>query len=265
MKGLLLGVIALLVSPTIFAVPLKVSWSEGSVQIKTSSAWKPLEIGSSIDSSSVIQLKPDSFVELTYSGGKLVLSAEGIYSLDKLLANANKQQQERSTVLSKVGKLVANKAPLSTTVAGVRGSEQDSASNMDWIVDEESAPSGADPAAEAYTLLKNGSYAQAAKAFSRLIPNAPEALKTEYQYSQAWCLASANDLVGSIKILRAMPGAGPFAIQRALLLARLNLDTGAVAEAVQVLESVRLSPELESDDRVLVQEMLKEAKALKSQ
>lgn len=256
---------ALLLAEFIYSIPLKVSWTEGSILVKTGSEWKPLEIGTTADSSSVIQLKKDSFAEFTYAGGKLVLSAEGIYTLDKLLANANKQQQERSTVLSKVGKLVTNKIPASTTVAGVRGSDQDSASGIDWITDEDSSPSQPDPAADAYRLLQNGVYPEAAAAFARLIPNAPDSVKTEYQYSQAWCLASANDLVGAIKLLRVMPASGPFTIQRALLLARLNLETGAIPEAIQVLESVRLSPELETDDRVLVQGMLQEARALKSQ
>lgn len=264
-KFFLLTGMVLTFTGIVCSLPLKVSWSEGSILVKTGSEWKPLEIGTTADSSSVVRLKKDSFVEFTYAGGKLVLSAEGVYSLDTLLANANKQQQERSAVLSKVGKLVTNKAPLSTTVAGVRGSEQDSASSIDWITDEDSSPSHPDPAADAYRLLQNGAYPEAAAAFARLIVNAPESIKTEYQYSQAWCLASANDLVGAIKLLRVMPASGPVKIQRALLLARLNLETGAIPEAIQVLESVRLSPELETDDRVLVQGMLQEARALKSQ
>lgn len=266
MKKLFLRIgMALLIAGMVFPAPLKVSWTEGTVQIKSGSSWKNLDAGASIDSSSIIQLMAESFIEFTYPGGKLALSAEGVYSLDKILANANRQQQERSTVLSKVGKLVANKAPLSTIVAGVRGSEQDSTSNIDWIVDDENSQSKNDIAAEAYAQLQKGAYLQAAGAFAKLVPYAPQDAKTEYLYAQAWCLASANDLVGSIKLLRTMPDVGPFAIERALLLSRLNLDTGAVSEAIQVLESLRLSSELESDNLLLVQDMLNEAKALKSQ
>lgn len=86
-KPFLLIGMALIFAGFILPIPLKVSWTEGSILVKTGSEWKPLEIGTTADSSSVIQLKKDSFVEFTYAGGKLVLSAEGIYTLDKLLAN----------------------------------------------------------------------------------------------------------------------------------------------------------------------------------
>ncbi|WP_304222518.1 hypothetical protein [Gracilinema caldarium] len=247
---------------TMYSAPLTVSWAEGSVMIRTGTTWKELDVGSVVESSEQVQLKPNSFVEFSYSGGKLVLSAEGTYVLDKILANAVKQQAARSSMLSKIGKLVANEVPLSTTVAGVRGSEQDRSSSMNWIVDEELDTAGTDPASNAYELLRGGSYLEAAASFEQLIPNASAERRVEYQYTQAWCLASANDLVASIKLLRSMSSAGPFAIPRALLLARLNLDTGAIGDAVRVLESVRLSPELQNDDRLLVQNMLQEAKTL---
>lgn len=263
-SGLLVGMVLFLVSSG-FSVPLTVSWTEGSVMVRSGNAWKTLDVGSSLDSASVIRLLSDSFVEFAYSGGTLVLSSEGMYTLDKLLAYSSNQREERSSILAKVGKMITNQAPLSTTVAGVRGSEQDSSSNVDWILEDESGASVSDPAGKAYTMLRKGAYQEAAKAFSDLIPTASFDVKPEYQYAQAWCLASANDLVGSIKLLRSMPSSGPFAVQRALLLSRLNLDTGAFKDAVQILESVRLFPELRSDDRLLVQRMLQEATTLQSQ
>jgi len=138
----LLMVMALLFSVTVFSAPLKVSWTEGSVMIKTGNSWKDLDVGATVESSSLIRLKKDSFVEFSYAGTTLVLSTEGIYSLEKFLANGVKQEKERASIISKVGKIITHQAPLSTTVAGVRGSEQDSSPNMDWIIDEGSGSPG---------------------------------------------------------------------------------------------------------------------------
>ncbi len=265
MKRFCLLIVALSCAALVFSVPLQVSWSEGTIMVRFGSSWKPLDTGSLLDSSSLIQLAPDSLVELTYSGGKLVLSAEGTYQLDMILANAAKQQKERSTVLAKVGKLVTNQAPRSSTVAGVRGSEQVPSAHLDWIIEEETGLSGSGAEAEAYALLQDGDFLQAAAAFSKLSYSATADKQQEYHYSQAWCLASANDLVGALKLLRSMGSSGVFAVPRSLLLARLSLDTMAVNEAVQILEKIRLSPELQRDDRILVQNMLQEAASLQTQ
>jgi hypothetical protein len=150
-------------------------------------------------------------------------------------------------------------APRSTAVAGVRGDFEGNPEETLWVDDEEEAIDPEIPAAEGRVLFEADRFAEAAVKFGIAEKAAPEGERDLYSYSRAVSSASAGDTITSIKVLRTMSPSGSLAIARAILLARLDLDTGATREAQQVLDDAASLPELTREDAALIKEMKDEA------
>ncbi|MFA6505948.1 MAG: hypothetical protein WCT14_07610, partial [Treponemataceae bacterium] len=178
-------------------------------------------------------------------------------NLDSLLAASGAQKQKSSSVVNKMGRLVGKQGPRSTVVAGVRGDFEGAPEKTNWAVDDD------DPAAvaeEAEQLVSQKRFADAAKKYDKAATDALGDKREEYRYAQAWCLASSENSIGAIKILRPMSASGSFSIARAILLARLSLDTGAPKDAAAVLDEISRNPTLSGDDAVMVKELREEAR-----
>jgi len=240
----------------LFAVPLTASWVEGDVSVKTGTKWQELFLGDTLDSSALVRLGPGSLAEFSSGSRKIALSSEGSFNLDSLLQSSGAQVQKRSAVISKLGRMVDNQAPRSSVVAGVRGDFEGSTAKTEWAVDE------SDPevlAADAKQFLEQKNYVQAAKLFGEASIEAYGEQRDEYTYSQAWCLAASENMLGAIKILRPMQPIGLYSIPRAILLGRLSIDTGAYKEAVSILSDAQKNPSLSADDAELIKQLQAEA------
>lgn len=239
------------------AVPMTASWIEGKVELRVGSAWKEVYEGDTLDSASVVRLGPNSLAEFSSGARKVALSSEGTYNLDNLLNSSNAQAHKTSTVVNKLSRVVDSKTPRSTVVAGVRGDFEGAPEKTIWAVDEDDPETLAE---EGRILIDAERYADAAERFSRAADEAIGQKRDEYRYAQAWSLAAANDLLGAIKVLRPMEASGYYAVPRAILLARLNLDTGAPKEAAAVLDTVAANPALSGEDAAMVKELREEAR-----
>ncbi len=250
-------VLAALSLASLYAVPLTATWIEGDVALRQGTTWQEILAGDSLDSSSVVRLGRGSLAEFSSGSQKIALSTEGTFNLGTLIKAGGAQEEKRSNVVSKMGKLIDKQAPRSTVVAGVRGDFEGKPETTLWAVDEE------DPealAAEARALLAEENYTQAADLFGRAAVEAFGDQRDEFLYTQAWCLAAGDSVIGAIKVLRPMGSSGPYALPRAILLARLSIDTGASAEAALLLDEAARNPALSGEDAELVRQMRLEIK-----
>jgi hypothetical protein len=238
---------------------MSVSFLEGTVELKTATTWTEIQEGDKIDSASSIRLSRDSFIEFLVGNRKVVLSSEGTYSLASVLSAPVGDKGKTNSVINKFSKLMDKEAPRSTAVAGVRGDFEGNPEETLWVDDEEEAIDPEIPATEGRTLFEAARYTEAAEKF-RIAENAAnEGERDLYSYSRAVAAASAGDTITSIKVLRTMGPSGSLAIARAVLLARLDLDTGATREAQQILDDASKLPNLTREDLALIRELKDEA------
>lgn len=110
-------------------------------------------------------------------------------------------------------------------------------------------------------MVRAGDYATAALRFNEAAGIAEGADKDEALYSQAWALAADDSQARALSVLRAMPSSGNWAGPRALLLARLDIDTGAKAEAKSAIETGLSSKLFVGDELDFAKSLLSEASA----
>jgi hypothetical protein len=249
-----------LVAAALQAAPLSVDLVEGTVEIKSGSAWKVVSEGDKIDSASVVRVGKSSFLELSGAGSRVTLTTAGTYTLNTLVTSAPAQDKKVAAVVGKLGRMVRTEAPRSSTTAGVRGDFEGRAEKTSWAEDEVGP---ADVAAEARKLVDEGKYADAAAKFGEAVKLANPADRAEYQYSQAWAFAAAGDVIPAVKILRPMAATGTWAVSRGILLARLDIDSGAVDEARAILDTLAKVTSLSADESALVKEMQAEVSSAK--
>ncbi len=220
------------------AVPVTVSFVDGSVQVLSGSAWKNLDFGDKFDSAQTVRLAPKAILELAVQGGAVVtISSAGNYVVDSLL----KPRQESgaiASVASKLEKLAKGGGQSESTVAGVRGSAVDAGSLM-WAgagVEAEAAFEDGRKASQA------GTYPLAWQLFMEARELYEEAADPVGAARAAWHASLAGLAQGSgakaLAALRsALPeNAGALRGSYALALATLSARYGSAPEAKALLE-----------------------------
>ena len=261
MKRLLVTSIVLLLAVlSAAAVPLTVSWADGKVDSQKGSAWKAVAMGDVLDSSVTVRLGPGSSLELSDGKRKVSLTAPGTYALDALLKQGAAASKNKAGTLDKLGKLVDPKASTSaSTVAAVRGAAvEPTKDTVSWASDS------ADVSAimeEGRKLVRDGDFTAAAGKFHEAAASAEGEDLDSAQYAEAWALAASDSSAHAVKLLRAMPSSGTWAAPRALLLARLDIDSGAKAEAKTLISSGLSGNIFVGDDVDLAKGLLSEASA----
>jgi hypothetical protein len=241
------------------AVPLTVSWADGKVELQKGSAWAVVNIGDKVDSASSLRLASGASIELTDGKRKVALTAAGTYVLDALLKKGG-DMAKKNVALDKLGKLVdPNATTGAATVAAVRGAAVEPAKEtVTWMSDSVDVAAVMD---EGRKLVRDGDFAAAALKFDEAVYAAEGDEKVSASYAEAWALAAADSSARAVKILRGMPSSGTWAGPRALLLARLDIDSGAKAEAKSVLEAASAAKLFVGDDVELAKALLAEASA----
>ena len=251
--------IAFVAALSLSAMPLTVSWSDGKVDVQKGSAWAAVSMGDKIDSASTIRLGKGASVEFSGGQRKVALTSEGTYLLDNLLKKGAVASKQNTSAMNKLGKLVDPQASVgSTTVAAVRGAAIEPAKeSTDWQSDVDVSAI----MEEGRKLVRSGDYANAALKFKDAADAAEGVEKDSATYSEAWALAAGDSQVKAVKVLRTMPSSGNWAGPRALLLARLDIDSGANAEAKSVIQSGLSSKLFVGDEIDLAKSLLDEASA----
>ncbi len=261
MKRAFLVVTATLIAIlSLSAVPLTVSWADGKVDLQKGSAWASVSMGDKLDSASTLRLAAGASVELTDGKRKVSITAAGTYQLDSLLKQGAASAKNKAGALDKLGKLVDPKASTgAATVAAVRGAAVEPAKDsVTWMSDTVDIAAVME---EGRKLVRDGDFASAAAKFDEAVYAAEGDEKVSASYAEAWALAADDSSARAVKILRGMPASGTWAAPRALLLARLDIDSGAKAEAKAVLEAANASKLFVGDDVDLAKSLLTEANA----
>jgi hypothetical protein len=241
-------------------------------------------LGDIVKSSDVIRLGPASTAEFSDGRQKVTLTAAGTFALSAMLRAGASQDKRKASLFDRLALILSpDRKPAQDAVGGVRGKAQDGSAATPWVDGETDAvssatgDSGEDAAAAAaalatknsgllsaaWDLVKAKDYAKAAAQFGSVAESADGGMKVEALYGQAWALVASGSTIPAIKILRSMPSEGVWAGPRVLLLARLDLGTGAYAEARSLLESAIGSGLFSGEDLELAKAMFKEAKAAK--
>ncbi len=258
MKRLLIGVVAGFVAVAwTSAAPLTVSWADGKVDMNQGSAWVAVNLGDEIDSSATLRLGEGASVELKSGRHKVSLTAAGTYLLDSLLRKGE-AAQTRTIALDKLGKLVDPQASTGTTaVAAVRGAAiEPSTETVTWDSGPVDVPAVMD---QGRKLVRDGDFDGAAARFDVAAKASAGDDKDSATYSEAWALAAGDNNAKAVKLLRDMPDSGTWAGPRALLLARLDIDSNACDEAKAVLDAGISSKLFVGDDVSLADSLLAEA------
>lgn len=260
MKKVVASLVALLIGLSVWAAPLKVTWVEGKVEKQKGSAWLEINIGDTVDTADIIRLAKAAMAEFSDGHRKIVLSAAGTFSLDAVAKAGAAQAGKSSGTLDRLAKIVDPKAGAGqTAVGGVRGDLIGAGvDQMSWEGEEDDS---AVLMTQAQDLVHEAKYVEAAGIFGQAAGVAEGDKKAQALYGQAWSLASAGSTLQAIKVLRSMPSTGIWSAPRALLLARLDLQTGALDEAKVLLDEVIASGVLAGEDLDMAKSMRQEAGA----
>ncbi|HTX71258.1 MAG TPA: hypothetical protein VMC79_00395, partial [Rectinemataceae bacterium] len=261
-KVALILIFAVAMAIVLSASPLTVSWLDGKVEQLSGSSWIPLNLGDKIDSASKVRLAAGASAEFTGGGRKISLTAPGVFVLDTLLKRGLASAKATSGALDMLGKLVDPKAQTTdVTAAGVRGAAigDQSADSMTWESDTVDTDA---LMASARQLVRDGHFVEAADKFGQAAAAADGDRKDDALYGQAWALAAGGRTIESVKILRMMRPAGVWAGPRALLLGRLDIDSGAKDEAISVLQAALNGGTLAGNDIQMAKDMLGEAQSM---
>ncbi|HUX39580.1 MAG TPA: hypothetical protein VMV83_00315 [Rectinemataceae bacterium] len=260
MKRVVMILALAFVALSIGAAPLVVSWADGKVDLQQGANWVEVSLGDKFDSSATLRLGEGSSVELSGNGRRVSITAAGTYSLAVLFKDGAMTQKVKADVLQKLGKLVdPNVSSTESAVGGVRGAAiQPSTETITWASDDADVPGIMDAGR---ALVRVGKYSEAALKFDEAAQAAAGTDKDAAQYAEAWALAADGSQARAVALLRAMPDFGIWAGPRALLLARLDIDTGAMAEATSLLDSGLAANLFVGDDLPLAKAMLDEARS----
>ncbi len=257
MKKVLSVVFAFVLGFSCWALPLSVTYIEGKVEKQKATAWIVLKEGDTVEATDMVRLAKASMVEFSDGKRKIVLSAAGTFSLDSLAKAGAEQTAKRSGTVDKLAKLVSSQVSTQTTAAGVRGDLIGAGvEKMSWAGEDEDVTAIIE---SAKALITEKKYDEAAATFAKAVEAGEGDVRDQASYGQSFALAASGSTLKAIKILRGMPAVGTWSGPRAVLLARLDLESGATEEAVMVLQAAINSGSLAGEDLDLARSMLKEA------
>jgi hypothetical protein len=257
-KVMIVLALAVFAAVSLIAVPLTVTWADGKVDMQKGSSWTAVNLGDKIDSGATVRLGAGATLEVSDGKRKVALSAAGTYVLDAILKQGAEAASKKNGALDKLGKLVDPKANTgATTVAAVRGAAQGTDS-VTWMSDTVDVAATMD---EGRKLVRDGDFANAALKFEEAVVAAEGDEKDSASYAEAWAYAAGDSSARAIKILRGMPATGAWAGPRALLLAQLDILSGAKTEAKAILDAANKAKLFSGDDAVLASSLLADAAA----
>ncbi len=241
-RAALMVVLFALVAVVAFAQESMVAFVDGSVQVKSGSAWKEVNIGQKLEANATVRLGSGALLELTADGGRsLMLSKAGTYELAPLWKTAPAAKGTAAKLLGVVERIAAGTpAAAPTTVAGVRGASSDTDGIL-WLEDAEDPETLYESGRKAEA---EGRYAEAAVFYAEAlrIVNERAVVDKERACVSAYAAARAHVAAGQLgRALAALKSADPAAAGAlrpayALLMASLLAEFGD-AESARILIS----------------------------
>jgi hypothetical protein len=232
-----------------------VDFVEGTVEFKSGSAWKPLEIGTAMADADLksVRLGKQSYAEFSNKGRKISLSTAGTYDVTALFAKP--APVAVAGIGSRVQKLMAVTKPKGGgAAAGVRASNQDGGGFEDLFKDEYSMFSDGKKFVLSGELDKGAENLEQAREYAMGTDN--PLLLSEIAYYLGLCRASQGLPAQALIALRSEPwsNGGALAPDYLALQLSLEIESNAFAEAKALIKdalaqeaALKLDPEFTAE------------------
>jgi tetratricopeptide (TPR) repeat protein len=125
-KTLILAIsLTFVLAVSAFAQSYSVSYSDGTVQMKTANGWAPLAIGDAVPANASVRLSQSGSLELERGKSRITILKDGTYDIASLTRASEKSGSEGvgANISQKLQSLTSEK-PKSTAAGGVRAAEQ---------------------------------------------------------------------------------------------------------------------------------------------
>jgi tetratricopeptide (TPR) repeat protein len=226
-------ILAFLLAASAFAQSYSVTYSDGTVEIKTSNGWSALSIGDSVPADASVRVSGSGSLELTRGKARITILRDGTYDIASLARSSEKGGTGGvgANIAQKLQSLTSDKSK-TTTVGGVRAAEQGQQS-VTWAEESDEVRS------EVAALLTEKKYLDALKTLNDALQdsNSP-ADKEEFTYLTAVAYYGAGQPARAYRALSkvfADPGVQWYA-NYVLLKAQLLVDSADFAGALGILQ-----------------------------
>ncbi len=233
----LAGLLLTVLTASLQAQELTVSYAQGRVEADGSSGWTNVALGQAIPSDTTIRLSGSSCLDLNDSHGvNITINQPGTYALPRLIETARLMDLPGiSQLLASIFSTLVSTAPRTTeTVLGLRGTNEGAASSQAWVT------SDVQPYLDdAITFIHEGRYGDAKDQLlqAQALASGRQADEVEYYRALLSSLTGkTRAAIAEMPVAMPRPGAS-WAPGYALLEARLEIDTFAFEAAVNELDS----------------------------
>ncbi|TVR61923.1 MAG: hypothetical protein EA426_02510 [Spirochaetaceae bacterium] len=208
----------------------------GTVEYESAGRWRALRIGDTMPAGARIRLTEGSAAEIVGAGSTLRLSRAGVYELAELAASTQRTRAINIDTMigSRVRRLSTADTDRSTpTAGGVRASEAVAGPETIWVGGE----SPEDLIEEGIELIELGWIDDAFFVFEEAFDYATGPTRDKAQFLLGYTAAMLDDVFHAIDLLSS-PGpdrSTEYFDEHSILLARLHVETFALADAESVL------------------------------
>ncbi len=171
------------------AADTKVTYIEGTFEVKEGNTWVVLSPGDTVKDGSILRTGDDTVVELSVKNHTYSLTRKGIYLIDYITKDSSYKTHSQSFIMRTIHNLFHNNGSQASASLGVRGAETRQ-EEISWSNDEFAE------------YLQAGKDALAANDFSKAKENFSEALDSAFEDSEVeeadFYLAYSEALTGDV-------------------------------------------------------------------
>jgi tetratricopeptide (TPR) repeat protein len=230
----LVSVFIFLAAASAFAQAYEVSYSDGTVELKTAKGWTSLSMGDAVPANASVRVSQAGSLELSRGKFRITILKDGTYDIASLVRASEKSGAGGigANISQKLQSLTRDNKQKSTTVGGVRAEEQGRQS-VTWAEESDEVRS------EVASLLTQKKYADAIKTLDSAIKDASTtADEEEFTYLTGVAYYEAGQTVKAYRAL-AKVSADPSAQWYAnyvLLKAQVLVDSADFPGALEILQ-----------------------------
>jgi tetratricopeptide (TPR) repeat protein len=210
---------------------LGVAYLDGDAALSRGASWVKLAIGDTVPQNATLQVGKDSYLELKSADATIILSRTGTYSVHDLLSAslALKAAGAGKALSASLARLFSGPTHNDSGVLGARGANESKSEDSGWV---ESSTQVFLEAGK--TFIASGKYEKAIDQFRQALDTATEEESSEVRFDLAYAYSlsgNTREALGQIAGLESK-GSEAWAIEFALLKAKLLVDTNAFAEEI---------------------------------
>ncbi len=233
-----LGVLSFLVlfaGAFAFGQPYAVTYSDGTVELKTTKGWTGLSIGDMVPANASVRVSQSGSLELTRGKARITILRDGIYDVASLgrAAEQSAAGGAGARISQKLQSLTSSK-PTTTAVGGSRATEQGGQAAVTWADESDEVKS------QVASLIAEKKYLDAVKELQKALDESPSpADEQEFTYLTGVAYYGAGQPARAYRALSSVspdPGVQWYA-RYILLKAQLLVDSMDYAGGQRLLQS----------------------------